>query len=194
MEIHFLGDSGGPLLTADNVQVGIVSVGYGCANDIPGIYARVSNYEDWIVETACTLTETSISFCIEAVLPSAAPVQGPSASPVQTPSASPVQTPSGSPVQTPSASPVQAPSASPVQTPSVSPVETAEVSISVQQATSAPSKPFTAAPFVTATPTLNPTGEKEEEEEEEDQRKQCNYRNWFRQWLCLLFVFLCSFW
>jgi secreted trypsin-like serine protease len=49
------GDSGGPLfaLSPDGpVQVGVVSWGHSCADDIfPGIYTRVSFYEDWIANT-----------------------------------------------------------------------------------------------------------------------------------------------
>ena len=43
------GDSGGPLLRADsNEQVGIVSWGFGCNNDIPGVYTNVGVYYEWI--------------------------------------------------------------------------------------------------------------------------------------------------
>jgi len=48
------GDSGGPLIIKGNdasadVQVGIVSWGYGCADpQYPGVYARVSTKIDWI--------------------------------------------------------------------------------------------------------------------------------------------------
>ncbi|KAK5850783.1 hypothetical protein PBY51_001630 [Eleginops maclovinus] len=46
------GDSGGPMVNQQGsvwVQSGIVSFGYGCARpNLPGVYARVSNYQSWI--------------------------------------------------------------------------------------------------------------------------------------------------
>ena len=56
------GDSGGPLLLrgsdasgVDDVLVGIVSWGIGCAQDsYPGVYARVSAQYDWIRSTICS--------------------------------------------------------------------------------------------------------------------------------------------
>lgn len=51
------GDSGGPLIvnkgwSDEDVQVGIISWGYGCADpDFPGVYSRVGEAYDWIMET-----------------------------------------------------------------------------------------------------------------------------------------------
>ncbi|XP_063078038.1 polyserase-2-like isoform X2 [Engraulis encrasicolus] len=46
------GDSGGPMVYRQDtlwVQSGVVSFGYGCARpNLPGVYSRVSSYEDWI--------------------------------------------------------------------------------------------------------------------------------------------------
>lgn len=50
------GDSGGPLVVRAGITgailVGVVSFGHECARaNAPGVYARVSNYVDWIVQT-----------------------------------------------------------------------------------------------------------------------------------------------
>ncbi len=58
------GDSGGPLiergfLARNDVQVGIVSWGVGCANEnFPGVYARISSQYAWIKEHVCKLAES----------------------------------------------------------------------------------------------------------------------------------------
>jgi secreted trypsin-like serine protease len=49
------GDSGGPLFVQDDngnhSLVGIVSWGIGCASGYPGVYARVTHFHDWILNT-----------------------------------------------------------------------------------------------------------------------------------------------
>ncbi len=51
------GDSGGPLVIksdSGDVQVGIISWNYACANhNFPGVYARISSGYEWIKNTAC---------------------------------------------------------------------------------------------------------------------------------------------
>ncbi|GJQ81612.1 hypothetical protein Trydic_g9986 [Trypoxylus dichotomus] len=42
------GDSGGPL-ACDGVQVGIVSWGIGCGNELPGVYSNVTHFIGWIM-------------------------------------------------------------------------------------------------------------------------------------------------
>ncbi len=59
------GDSGGPLFlkgetVEDDSLVGIVSWGYGCGGGTPGVYARISYFYDWIVETMCFLNEDGV--------------------------------------------------------------------------------------------------------------------------------------
>jgi trypsin len=48
------GDSGGPLLTTNNLQVGIVSYGENCGlPDIPAVYTKVATYTDFIRQFIC---------------------------------------------------------------------------------------------------------------------------------------------
>eukprot|EP00579_Thalassiosira_antarctica_P010214 CAMPEP_0201908604 /NCGR_PEP_ID=MMETSP0903-20130614/669_1 /ASSEMBLY_ACC=CAM_ASM_000552 /TAXON_ID=420261 /ORGANISM="Thalassiosira antarctica, Strain CCMP982" /LENGTH=646 /DNA_ID=CAMNT_0048442989 /DNA_START=76 /DNA_END=2016 /DNA_ORIENTATION=+ len=81
------GDSGGPLVLqgldgSADVQVGVVSWGFGCANkDFPGVYTRVSSAYDWIREEVCmrSLHPPAEFECDD--LPTKAPVITPSPTP-----------------------------------------------------------------------------------------------------------------
>ncbi|XP_067275434.1 zgc:100868 [Pseudorasbora parva] len=60
------GDSGGPMVSKQNsvwIQSGIVSFGEGCAlPNLPGVYARVSLYQNWINELITTNQPGFITF------------------------------------------------------------------------------------------------------------------------------------
>jgi len=99
------GDSGGPFVKkgsasdgSDDILVGIVSWGYGCAsNNFPGVYADVLNQRDWIVTEACALTSVSGPCTIgqretstdDATPPT--PIQPPVQPPVQPPAPTPIE-------------------------------------------------------------------------------------------------------
>jgi hypothetical protein len=61
------GDSGGPLYDEQNkVVVGIVSWGYGCAEEKPGVYSRISYEYQWIRQTICenVMSGSRPAYCI----------------------------------------------------------------------------------------------------------------------------------
>ena len=103
------GDSGGPLVidnpdgTQQDVQVGIVSWGFGCADpNFPGVYAEVSNYIPWI----------------ESKIGSSLPAPGPNPGPSPTPAPTRASTPAPTSVPTPSPTPAPTPGSTPAPTPS----------------------------------------------------------------------------
>ena len=60
------GDSGGPILDSEQVQVGVVSFGRGCGEKLwPGVYARISGAIDWINEQICLLADRPPHWCFE---------------------------------------------------------------------------------------------------------------------------------
>mmetsp|Transcript_806 Transcript_806/g.1847 ORF Transcript_806/g.1847 Transcript_806/m.1847 type:complete len:377 (-) Transcript_806:150-1280(-) len=59
------GDSGGPLFlqgntTEEDSLVGLVSWGYECGGDTPGVYTRISYFYDWIVESMCLMNAAGV--------------------------------------------------------------------------------------------------------------------------------------
>ncbi len=58
IDVYFQGDSGGPMVSRQSsvwVQSGIVSFGTGCARpELPGVYTRVSRYQEWISSFVCS--------------------------------------------------------------------------------------------------------------------------------------------
>ena len=61
------GDSGGPLFVEEKggfTQIGIVSYGYGCATELPGVYTRLDTFTPWVrsvLDMATTNTTTTTS-------------------------------------------------------------------------------------------------------------------------------------
>ena len=80
------GDSGGAVLNSEGHQVGIVSSGIGCARtNYPGVYTRISGFEEWIHETLCQISNYAIVECS-----SPAPTKRPSKHPTPTPTSAPI--------------------------------------------------------------------------------------------------------
>jgi cell division septation protein DedD len=112
------GDSGGPLLKkgltdTEDVQVGVVSWGYGCAEQ-PGVYARVSQGYDWIRQQVCALSDNPPG-SFGCTIPTPSPSQHPTT--VQ-PTPAPVVSPTPHPVVTsyPTPSPTRGPTPRPTTT------------------------------------------------------------------------------
>jgi len=65
------GDSGGPLVKRTiksdgsilDTHVGVVSWGYGCADNWPGVYSRTSKRANWIKDTICNDLQSIAPFC-----------------------------------------------------------------------------------------------------------------------------------
>jgi len=98
------GDSGGPLIipgedSSQDVQIGVVSWGIGCARMFPGVYSRVSIAYDWIQETVCSVSTVPPEGLCYTKNPTIQPTtMDPSVSPTYTPT----YLPSNQPTERPS--------------------------------------------------------------------------------------------
>jgi trypsin len=100
------GDSGGPLIIkgndsggADDVQVGIVSWGIGCAESgFPGVYSRISSAYEWIRSEVCLKSsEPPSSFECDSIVQSEMP-PAPAPLPAVTIPITTIRPPSSSPI------------------------------------------------------------------------------------------------
>lgn len=115
-----LGDSGGPIMDSQGVQVGIVSFGTGCAEvGYPGVYARVSGVIDWINQQICNLSAFPPLSCPPRP-PTLSPSKQPTAPPTKVPTAVPVPTP---PTRLPTKVPTKHPTKRPTPLPTAQPVK-----------------------------------------------------------------------
>mmetsp|Transcript_16729 Transcript_16729/g.24240 ORF Transcript_16729/g.24240 Transcript_16729/m.24240 type:complete len:497 (-) Transcript_16729:170-1660(-) len=70
------GDSGGPLVVSggdagSDVLIGLTSYGKGCAQlGSPGVYTRISGYEDWIKTRVCQFSDFKPDYCDDFESPS----------------------------------------------------------------------------------------------------------------------------
>mmetsp|Transcript_16593 Transcript_16593/g.29947 ORF Transcript_16593/g.29947 Transcript_16593/m.29947 type:complete len:578 (+) Transcript_16593:299-2032(+) len=160
------GDSGGPLVVRtndnpeDDVQVGIVSWGVGCAS-LPGVFSRISEAYEWTVDTVCD--EGNGSKDPPPSLCGPQPTLEPTPEPTPEPTKKPTRNPTRRPTRRPTKKPTRQPSKKPTRQPTSSPTTSAPTFSPTDQPTdmpstsSAPTSSPSASPTQSAEPTLQPT-------------------------------------
>mmetsp|Transcript_35871 Transcript_35871/g.78587 ORF Transcript_35871/g.78587 Transcript_35871/m.78587 type:complete len:613 (-) Transcript_35871:466-2304(-) len=106
------GDSGGPLILPGNnarsdVQVGVVSWGYGCASEnFPGVYARTNIQADYVLGELCTGGNNDYEpLCSQAAATAAALAPPPTPRPTRAPTRRPTRRPTKKPTRAPTPRP-----------------------------------------------------------------------------------------
>jgi len=166
------GDSGGPLVVkrsddaADDIQVGIVSWGIGCAF-LPGVFSRISEAYDWTVDTVCDEDDGSndppASLCgprMETPEPTEpptteAPTRDPTREPTRHPTRNPTRFPTRNPTRNPTRFPTQFPTENPTRQPTKRPTKNPTRKPTRKPTTAPTSSPTTSEP--TSSPTERPT-------------------------------------
>jgi trypsin len=97
------GDSGSPLISRggtpeEDIQVGVVSWGIGCAGPIPGVYSRLSTMYGWMRQTVCNKSsDPPDHWECDTPAPSSLPTPASSQVPSTAPSDQPSNVAGGSP-------------------------------------------------------------------------------------------------
>jgi len=173
------GDSGGPLVVRtndnpeDDIQVGIVSWGVGCAN-LPGVFSRISEAYEWTVDTVCDEDNGSKdpppNLCGPEFIapgptdqPTLEPTPEPTKKPTRNPTRRPTRRPTKNPTMQPTKNPTRQPTKRPTNQPTSSPTTSAPTFSPTDQPTdmpstsSAPTSSPSASPTQSAEPTPQPT-------------------------------------
>jgi len=122
------GDSGGPIVDLNGLQVGVVSWGWGCGRDGQwGVYARTDSASAWIRSQICSLSESKPEYCNSrptpgtTMEPTTNPTSRPTANPTRSPTRSPTSRPTSRPTRSPTSRPTRSPTRSPTSSPTSSP-------------------------------------------------------------------------